>query len=948
MTLLPLWFASLAILANPAIAPPRVLDDRLEITLFAAEPDVVTPAGIAVDHKGRVLVVESHTHFRPANYQGPPADRIRLLEDADGDGRAETVTTFYEGMQYTMNVGVHPDGSVYVATRSEIFRLRDTDDDGKADERTPIARLETKGNYPHNGLSGFAFDFQGNVTFGLGENLGAEFKLIGTDGSVVSDLEGGQIYRCTAGGEKIERVAFGFWNPFHVAFDAFGRLFAVDNDPDSMPPCRLMHIVEGGNYGYRYRNGRRGVHPFTAWNGELPGTLPMVSGTGEAPSGVVAYESDHLPDDYRGELLVTSWGDHRLERHRLEPRGASFRSVPTFFVQGDENFRPVGIATAPDGSLFVSDWVLRDYDLHGKGRVWHITRKDVKPRSRSAESLGAADRIARENAWRALSVVAGGSLLRKKDWDMPSFSDPRLRMTGLEALSWAGNLEPVKQAAASDPSPNVRAAAIRLLGEKVDAKPLLAANPPPEIRAELLRHSAGPELRDELWRSVADSDAFIAQAARHGLARLGLKPAEIDWDKLDAPQRLAAQLILREYRIPVGTAALPRLLCDPDTAVRFAAIQWVGEDRLTEFRQPLVEALSAGPATSRLFGGYLAALERLDGVSRTPSDEWAGEQYIIRALDDAKTPPEARRWSLRMLRPDHPALSLERLRGFLASNDEALRLEAVRTLRDSPLEQRESLLREIADSQKSDIRLRAEAIVGLSSADPASRTLLLKLAAEGDLALRAEALRSLRGAELTDADRASLRQAAASSPALGELADRLTQPSPSASAESQAAERDVDTWLSLLHEAPGDPAAGERIFFHRQSAACARCHQIGGRGARVGPELTATTGTLSERRLVESIVHPAREIAPQFVAWAVATTDGRSLNGVVVHEEATGEQTYADQDGKLTVLKPSEIETRKPLATSIMPEGLPRQMTVQEFRDLLAFLRAGGEGNPAN
>ncbi len=147
-------------------------------------------------------------------------------------------------------------------------------------------------------------------------------------------------------------VAFGFWNPFHVALDAFGRLFAVDNDPDSLPPCRLLHIVPGGNYGYRYRNGRKGVHPFTAWNGELPGTLPMVSGTGEAPSGLVAYESDQLPADYIGDLLVTVLG---RPSHRALPagtRGASFRSLTEPIVTGDENFRPVGIAVAPDGSLY--------------------------------------------------------------------------------------------------------------------------------------------------------------------------------------------------------------------------------------------------------------------------------------------------------------------------------------------------------------------------------------------------------------------------------------------------------------------------------------------------------------------------------------------------------------------------------------------------------------------
>ena len=78
--------------------------------------------------------------------------------------------------------------------------------------------------------------------------------------------------------------ATGFWNPHASCVDGFGRMFTVDNDPDDRPPCRMLHIIPGGDYGYRFRNGRRGIHPFTAWDGELPGTLPMVSGTGEAPN----------------------------------------------------------------------------------------------------------------------------------------------------------------------------------------------------------------------------------------------------------------------------------------------------------------------------------------------------------------------------------------------------------------------------------------------------------------------------------------------------------------------------------------------------------------------------------------------------------------------------------------------------------------------------------------
>ena len=152
------------------ISIPRVLDNRLKLELFAAEPEIVTPTGIATDAKGRVLAIESNTHFRPKDYDGPPADRIRRFEDTDGDGHADKITTFYEGSVATMSAALYRDDSLYVATRNEIFRLRDTDGDGMADERTSLVKLETEDNYPHNGLAGFAFDSSGEVYFGFGEN----------------------------------------------------------------------------------------------------------------------------------------------------------------------------------------------------------------------------------------------------------------------------------------------------------------------------------------------------------------------------------------------------------------------------------------------------------------------------------------------------------------------------------------------------------------------------------------------------------------------------------------------------------------------------------------------------------------------------------------------------------------------------------------------------------
>lgn len=372
---------------------PRSLDPRLEVVLFAQEPQIVHPISVAFDKRGRLLVVESHTHFRPANYAGPAHDRIRVLEDTDGDGRADRFTTFFEGTDKTMDIAVHPDGSVYVATRNEILRLRDTHGTGVADQKERIAFLETKGDYPHNGLSGLTFDAAGNLMFGMGENLGADYKLIGSDGTTLKGGgEGGNIYWCTADGKKLRRYATGFWNPFGVNVDSLGRVIAVDNDPDSMPPCRMVHVIEGGDYGYQFRYGRSGRHPFQAWNGQIPGTLPMISGTGEAPCEVIRYESNGLPSEYFGQYFVTAWADHRLERYDLKAKGASFTAEQKILIQGGTNFRPTGLAVAPDGSLFMGDWVLPDYTLHNKGSIWHVRAKQpLQFKKESIEKLRAID-----------------------------------------------------------------------------------------------------------------------------------------------------------------------------------------------------------------------------------------------------------------------------------------------------------------------------------------------------------------------------------------------------------------------------------------------------------------------------------------------------------------------------------------------------------------------------
>ncbi|MFP6770117.1 MAG: PVC-type heme-binding CxxCH protein, partial [Planctomycetaceae bacterium] len=256
---------------------PTVRDPRLVIELFAADPAIVTPTGLDVDHAGRVFALESNTHFPPEGYNRHASDRLLVLRDRDGDGRSERPIVFADGFVHAMSVAVRtsfvagqPD-TVLVATRKEVVALWDDDGDLVADRRRRVLQLDTPGNYPHNGLAGFAFDGRGQMYIGLGENLGAAYKLIGSDKTTLpGGGEGGNIYRCRPDGSKLELFATGFWNPHASCVDAFGRLFNVDNDPDSLPPCRLMHIVAGGDYGYRFRNGRTGFHPFTSWNGEIP------------------------------------------------------------------------------------------------------------------------------------------------------------------------------------------------------------------------------------------------------------------------------------------------------------------------------------------------------------------------------------------------------------------------------------------------------------------------------------------------------------------------------------------------------------------------------------------------------------------------------------------------------------------------------------------------------
>jgi putative membrane-bound dehydrogenase-like protein len=810
-----LLFAVIAIdgaVAFGAPKEPRVLIEGCKLELVAKEPEIVTPIGVAIDAKGRLLVVESHTHERPADYKGPAGDRVRMLSDSDGDGRLDKWSTFAEGYQQAMNLCVRPDGGVYLVTRRDVRLLRDTNDDGVSDQEQALLKLETEDQYPHNGLSGIAFvssNAGGTLYLGLGENHGYQYELAGSDGQVIEDHGGaGSIFRCGENCQKIERYCSGFWNPFSLCY-ADGRLFCVDNDPDASPPCRLVEALPAGDYGHRYEYGRAGVHPLQAWNGELPGTLPMICGTGEAPTAVV---------QHRGYLWVTSWGDHTIERYELALGDDDmYRARKTIVVQGDADFRPTGMTVAPDGSLYFSDWVDRSYPVHGKGRIWRL---DV-----------------------------GGA------------------KTDLKQPATAGRLS-AKEVLANAPH------ASESLQRPRDRQALIAAQ---------AKH---PDYECSDWNTPQDP-----------LARVTLLEG-LRWRRISGDDR---DRTLREA------------LADRDADVRLYALRWIADDRIMALRHDVAKLLDGPMPTERYFLAVLAALDWLDGDASMRSSGFS-EELLIRELQNEKRSPSLHALALRLIDPQDKWLTLDRLKGYLASDSDVQRMEAVRTMAMRGGAGSWSALAGVAANQNEPSSLRADAIAGLAGSVGEHGKLLESLAQDNDSTVATEAARVLR------LNRKRL-EAAEQTPAVDDLA----------------------AWNKLL-SAGGDAESGRRLFFMAAGPRCANCHQYGGRGERVGPDLTRIGRQQSRERVIASILQPSREIAPDYQPWTLVTADGVAHAGVRLPQGGdNGKENYADAEGKTFELISDEIELRQASDKSIMPDGLERMLTLGDLRDLVAFLCQSSE-----
>jgi putative heme-binding domain-containing protein len=135
----------------------------------------------------------------------------------------------------------------------------------------------------------------------------------------------------------------------------------------------------------------------------------------------------------------------------------------------------------------------------------------------------------------------------------------------------------------------------------------------------------------------------------------------------------------------------------------------------------------------------------------------------------------------------------------------------------------------------------------------------------------------------------------------------------------------------------GDPEAGRKLFDDVEKTLCLKCHRMGDRGERIGPELLGIGGRFSRITIIESILEPSRSIAPSFDSVVVALKDGRVLNGIRMAETETV-LTLADQDGRKHAIPIVEIESVRGQPLSLMPDGLEKRVTPEEFVDLIAYL----------
>ncbi|HZQ47917.1 MAG TPA: PVC-type heme-binding CxxCH protein, partial [Verrucomicrobiae bacterium] len=390
-----------------------------KVDLFASEPQLLNPVAFCFDEQGRIYVAETFRYRKSVydirshmdmyaddlacrtvedraamikKYLGGEigmmtneSERVQLLEDRDGDGKADHSTVFADGFNTILDglgAGILArKGNVYFTDIPNLWLLRDTNHDGKADVRTSLGYgFGVHFSLTGHDLHGMCVGPDGKIYFSSGDR---GFHVKTREGKWLDYPDTGAVLRCNPDGSELEVFAYGVRNPQKLAFDDYGNLFTGDNNCDYGDAARLVYVVEGGDSGWRIGNQISETTPAGVWNseklwhlqfrGQAAYIVPPVGYVAQGPAGFTHYPGTGFPDSLKDHFFLCDYksasANSGIHSFAVQPQGAGFEMVDhtNFFwriLATDVNF-------SPDGRLFVADWVAH-WPATDKGRLYRL------------------------------------------------------------------------------------------------------------------------------------------------------------------------------------------------------------------------------------------------------------------------------------------------------------------------------------------------------------------------------------------------------------------------------------------------------------------------------------------------------------------------------------------------------------------------------------------------
>jgi quinoprotein glucose dehydrogenase len=607
--------------------------EGFQVELVADEKATINPVGLTFGPDGTLFVLEWSVDPITGNkwfefketfrYRDGSTKQVATMRKFTNDpvkvlkpnsagfyDKAETIIS--EELPSTL---LYHDGWLYTTGRGTVRRYKQSRQNGPWDLRETIAQGFC--GFHHHQVSGLTIGLDGKlyITSGDDDNF-----VEGSDGSRANVLRAGAVFRCNPDGSQMETFSLGYRNPYRdIAYDNKYNYFHADNDNEDgskFTGCRLVHVAEEADYGWRLKQGARCCRPdFTrgAVAGELPGKLPPMLKTGRgSPAGVLIYHDTYLPEQYRGLMYYPDVFRKNVRAYKLHEQGSSFQVTHEFeFLKANDDplFRPCQMVTGPDGAIYVCDWRTDSGGagrLSGDGKNGRIYRmRWIGTPTQPAIPLRGMDSWAKIIALPTPELVsqldspnltdrveARKELVRRgapaRDKVLKRLVSGKLSDAGrIEAL---GVLEPhfasspavadLFRLLLNDESTDIRRLVIEAIGRRTtkadvatrEALSRMALEEQPSVRraAALALGRIGfdgtADLLINAWRTDDGKDPFLSDALVRGLERLGkpgmtaLLAVAKSGSKIDLDRVAAAFLT---FRSESAVNALPEILTDP-------------------------------------------------------------------------------------------------------------------------------------------------------------------------------------------------------------------------------------------------------------------------------------------------------------------------------------------------------------------------------------------------